>query len=178
MVDDNLAYQLPLNGGWKNPCLKTASWRKTPEVDMKKYAGIWLDHREAFVVSFTINRAFVDGNQEMIERIESDIERRVRLSGGSRSRKTPYGPQEISVDSKQEDRIKHQLRQYYKEILRRISDADQILIFGPGEAKIELKKEIEKSKQIAARIKKIESADKMTKRQIAAKVRTFFEPYL
>jgi hypothetical protein len=145
---------------------------------MKKYVGIWLDHREAFVVSFTKNQPFVDGNQEMIERIESDIERRVRLSGGSRSRKTPYGPQEISVDGKQEDRVKGQLRKYYHQIMQRISDADRILIFGPGEAKIELKKEIEKSKQLAARIKKIESADKMTKRQIAAKMRTFFEPYL
>jgi hypothetical protein len=147
-------------------------------VNLKKYAGVWLDHREAFIVSFTKNQPFVYGNQEMIERIESDIERRVRLSGGSRTRKTPYGPQDISVDSKQTDRIKLQLRQYYKEILRRISDADQILIFGPGEAKIELKKEIEKTKQLSARIKKIESADKMTKRQIVAKVRTFFEPYL
>jgi len=145
---------------------------------MKKYAGIWLDHREAFVVYLVKNQPFADENQEMIERIESDIERRVRLSGGSRSRKTPYGPQEISVDSKQEDRIKGQLRQYYKEILRRISDADQILIFGPGEAKIELKKEFEKSKEFAGKIKKIESADKMTQKQIAAKVRAFFKPYL
>ena len=145
---------------------------------MKKYAGIWLDHREAFVVYLVKNQPFADENQEMIERIESDIERRVRLSGGSRSRKTPYGPQDISVDGKQEDRIKHQLRRYYKEIVRRIRDADQILIFGPGEAKTELKKEIEKSKQLAGRINKIESADKMTKKQIAAKVRSFFEPYL
>ena len=144
---------------------------------MKKYAGIWLDHREAFVVSFTKNQPFVDGNQEMIERIESDMERRVRLSGGSRTRNTPYGPQDISVDSKQEDRIKRQLHEYYKEILRRISDADQILIFGPGEAKNELKKEIEKSKELARKLKKIESADKMTKRQITAKVRAFFKPY-
>ena len=67
---------------------------------MKKYVGIWLDHREAFVVYLVKNQPFADENQEMIERIESDIERRVRLSGGSRTRKTPYGPQEISVDSK------------------------------------------------------------------------------
>ena len=145
---------------------------------MKKYAGIWLDHREAVVVYLVKNQPFADGNQEMIERIESDIERRVRLSGGSRSRKTPYGPQEISVDSKQEDRIKAQLRKYYHQIIQRISDADRILIFGPGEAKIEFKKEIEKSKQLAARINKIESVDKMTTRQIAAKVRAFFKPYL
>jgi len=145
---------------------------------MKKYVGIWLDHREAFVVSLTKNQPFAEENYEMIERIESDIERRVRLSGGSRTRKTPYGPQEISVDSKQEDRFKLQLREYFKEILLRISDADRILIFGPGEAKIELKKEIEKSKRFANIIKKIESADKMTQRQIAAKVRAFFKPYL
>jgi len=145
---------------------------------MKKYVGIWLDHREAFVVSLVKNPLFADGNREMVERIESDIERRVRLSGGSRSRKTPYGPQEISVDSKQEDRIKGQLRQYYHQIMQRISDADRILIFGPGEAKIELKKEVEKSKEFASKIKKIESADKMTQRQIAAKVRAFFKPHL
>lgn len=145
---------------------------------MKKYVGIWLDHREAFVVSLVKDPLFDDENTERIERIESNIERRVRLSGGSRTRKTPYGPQEISVDSKQEDRIELQLREYYKEILRTVSDADRILIFGPGEAKIEVKKEIEKSKQLAARIKKIESADKMTERQIAAKVRSFFKPYM
>ena len=144
---------------------------------MKKCVGIWLDHREAIVVYLVKNQPFADGNQEMIERIESDIERRVRLSGGSRTRRTPYGPQEISVDSKQEDRFKLQILKYFKEIIKRISDADRILIFGPGEAKIELKKEIEKSKQLAGKIKQIESADKMTMRQIAAKTRTFFKPY-
>ena len=145
---------------------------------MKKYVGIWLDHREAFVVYLSNNQPFSAGNQEMIERIESDIERRVRLSGGSRSRKTPYGPQDISVDGKQEDRVKGQLQRYYQEIIKRISDADRILIFGPGEAKIELKKAIEKTKHLAGRIKKVESTDKMTIRQIAAKTREFFKPHL
>jgi hypothetical protein len=144
---------------------------------MKKYVGIWLDHREAFVVYLSNNQPFAAGNQEMIERIESDIERRVRLSGGSRSRKTPYGPQDISVDGKQENRVKSQLQRYYQEIIKRISDADRILIFGPGEAKIELKKAIEKTTQLAGRIKKVESTDKMTIRQIAAKTREFFKPH-
>ena len=145
---------------------------------MKKYVGIWLDQREAFVISLAKTRPFAEEIQEIMERIESNMERRVRLSGGSRSKKTPYGPQEISVDSKQEDRIKGQLRKYYQQIIRQVSDADRILIFGPGEAKIDLKKEIEKSKGLEGKIKKIESADKMTQRQIAAKVKTFFKPYL
>ena len=77
---------------------------------------------------------------ETIEKIESDIERKVRLSGGSRTAKKPYGPQQVSVDGKQEERIKHQLREYYQVIIRRIKDANKILIFGPGEAKTELQK--------------------------------------
>lgn len=145
---------------------------------MKKYLGLWLDHREAFLVYLLNNQPLTGGDQETIERIESDIERRVRLSGGSRSRKTPYGPQEISVDGKQEDRVKGQLRNYYQEIIKRISDADRILIFGPGEAKIELKKEIEKVRELAGKIQKIETADKMTIRQIAAKTRGFFKPHI
>ena len=144
---------------------------------MKKYVGIWLDRREAFIVSLTKEHTALTSNPEMIERIESDVERRVRLSGGSRTRRTPYGPQEISVDSKAEDRFKMQIRQYYRQIMLRLTDADRILIFGPGEAKVELKKEIEKSRDLAAKIKKVEAADKMTQKQIAAKVRAFFKPY-
>jgi hypothetical protein len=133
----------------------------------KNYAGLWIDHRQAVIVSIT-------DDAETIKRIDSDIERKVRLSGGSRTAKTPYGPQQVSVDGKQEERIKRQLRQYYRVILRRIQDANRILIFGPGEAKTELKKEMEKSRELAAKKITLEAADKMTERQIAARVRQFF----
>ena len=142
---------------------------------MKKYVGIWLDHRKAIIVYLLRNQPLSGENEEMVECLESEIERRVRLSGGSRSRKTPYGPQEVSVDSKQEDRIKRQLQIYYQEIIKRISDAERILIFGPGEAKRELNKEIEKNKQLSNKIKQIEPADKMTMKQVAAKARLFFK---
>ncbi|MGW8303922.1 MAG: hypothetical protein ACWGNO_17720, partial [Desulfobacterales bacterium] len=104
----------------------------------KNYAGLWIDHRQAVIVSIT-------DNGKTIKRIDSEIERKVRLSGGSRSAKTPYGPQQVSVDGKQQERINRQLRQYYQRIIQRIQDATKILILGPGEAKTELKKEMEKS---------------------------------
>jgi hypothetical protein len=132
----------------------------------KNYAGLWLDHRKAMIVSITD-----DG--ETIERVESNVERKVRLSGGSRTGKTPFGPQQVAVDGKQEARIKRQLRQYYQEIIRRIQDANQILIMGPGEAKTEIKKELQKSKEIALKKLSVEPADKMTEKQIRAKVRHF-----
>lgn len=133
----------------------------------KNYAGLWIDRRQAVIVSIT-------DEGETIEHIESNIERKVRLSGGSRTGKTPYGPQQVSVDGKQEARIKLQLRQYYQEIIRRIQDANQILILGPGEAKTELKKELEKSRALASGKMTLETAGKMTEKQIAARVRKFF----
>ena len=83
--------------------------------------------------------------QEKITHIESDIEGHLRLSGGSRS-STPYGPQEVASEKKIEERRKHHLRQYYRKVIQAIADVKKILIFGPGEAKMELKPEARKTK--------------------------------
>ena len=66
------------------------------------------------------------------------------------------------------------LKTYYDEVISYIRDAESILIFGPGEAKAELKKHMEKSKELSGRIVGIETVDKMTDRQIAAKIRKYF----
>jgi len=54
-----------------------------------------------------------------------------------------------------------------------IHQADSILIFGPGEAKSELQKRFE-HKNMKVRIISNETTDKMTDRQIAAKIRERF----
>ena len=54
-----------------------------------------------------------------------------------------------------------------------IRDAESIQIFGPGEAKGELEKRLE-HEGLKAHILAVEAADKMTDRQIAAKVRERF----
>ena len=54
-----------------------------------------------------------------------------------------------------------------------LRDAEAILIFGPGEAKGELKKLLVKNK-LGARIAGVETIGKMTGPQIAAKVRKCF----
>jgi hypothetical protein len=54
-----------------------------------------------------------------------------------------------------------------------IRDAESILIFGPGEAKGELEEHLERN-NLGGRIVGIETVDKMTDRQIAAKVRQYF----
>jgi hypothetical protein len=148
--------------------LKTEmKWRARMKAYQKNFAGLWIDRRKAVIVSITD-----DG--ETIERVDSNVERKVRLSGGSRTGKTPYGPQQVAVNGKQEARIKRQLRQYYQEVVRRVQDAHQILILGPGESKNEFKKEMQKSKEVMVKKISVETADKMTERQIAARVKNFF----
>lgn len=58
-------------------------------------------------------------------------------------------------------------------LIASIRDAESILIFGPGEAKGELKKRLEKN-DLGRYIVGIETMDKMTDHQIAAKVRERF----
>ena len=100
--------------------------------------------------------------------------RRVRPSGGSRSRKTPYGPQEAVAEGKIEKRYHQELRRYYRQIVEAVRSGDEFIILGPVEAKIELKKEAEADKSVVEKLVGIETVDKMTDRQIAAKVRKNF----
>jgi hypothetical protein len=150
------------------------STEKDWEEEMKKYIGIWVDHEKAFVASIIKDEEM---KKETIHCIESKVEGRVRLPGGSRYA-TPYGPQDVTYEKSIEERRKHHLRQYYQKIVRAIQGARKVLIFGPGEAKLELEKEIRKSKELAGKLVGVEAADKMTERQIAAKVRKCFFPDL
>lgn len=133
---------------------------------MKEYVGIWIDHKKAFIVSIV-------EDQVTISNIASNVDGHIRLSGGSRA-STPYGPQEGPSEGRREERRRQKLRQYYKKIIRIISDAEETFIFGPGEAKTELTKEMKKSKDLSSRIVGTETTDKMTEPQIKARVKEFF----
>ena len=65
------------------------------------------------------------------------------------------------------------LNSYYDEVIAVIRGADSIQILGPGEAKGELEKRLE-HEGLKAHILAIETADKMTDRQISAKVREHY----
>lgn len=133
---------------------------------MGKYTGLWIDHRKAVIVT-------IEGETDHIQTIESHTEGHFRIKGGSRS-STPYGPQQTVSESQREERSLHHLHNYYQAIIHAIRDTEKILIFGPGEAKTELEKEIRKSKELSPRITAVESADKMTETQIKGKVRGYF----
>jgi hypothetical protein len=130
---------------------------------MGKKIGLWVDHAHANFVTI------VDGDIHT-STMNSNVESRYRLSGGARS-KVPYGPQDVASEGKAEDRRSHQLHHYYSDIITFIKDAEKIYICGPGEAKIELNKEIKKRKDFKGIILAVDTADKMTKNQLVAKIK-------
>ncbi len=125
---------------------------------MKRQVGLWIDHRQAVIVT-------VANEGEEIKRITSNMEKHVRFASGS--------SEDGSAEDIRDRQFENHLNRYYDDVITVIRDADSIQIFGPGEAKGELKKRLE-SKELGGRIINIETVDKMTDRQIAAKVRQRF----
>lgn len=123
---------------------------------MKMELGLWIDHKEALIASATKNSE--------VKRIVSDIEKHVRFAGGAAS---------TTEEDIRDRRFDNHLQKYYDEVIAYIHDADSILILGPGEAKIELKKRLE-AQHLGDHIVGIETFDKMSEQQIAAKVRERF----
>ncbi len=123
---------------------------------MKKQAGLWIDHRKAVIV-------IVADEGEEIKEIASNMEKHVRFTGGTSS--------EVGSTEDMRDReFGNHLNAYYDRVIAVLRDADSIQIFGPGEAKGELRRRLE-HKGLRGHVLAIETVDKMTDRQIAAKVR-------
>jgi stalled ribosome rescue protein Dom34 len=127
-------------------------------------AGLWIDHRKAVIV-------MVSDEGDATSVVESNVERHVRYSGGAHSGKSHESQPETGEDTR-ERHFAGQLSKYYDEVIAHIRDAESILIIGPGEAKGELKTRLEHG-GLGARIVGVETVDKMTDRQIAARVREY-----
>jgi hypothetical protein len=127
--------------------------------------GIWIDHRQATIVE-------LHGEKDLVRVIESDVEKHVRLAGGSRSA-TPWGPQDVAKEQTRDRKFEHHLNRYYDQVIEALREAEAIFLCGPGEAKTELSKRMEKS-GLNERVIAVETVDKLTERQLAARVRAAF----
>ena len=132
---------------------------------MKRIAGLWIDHRKALIVVVT------DEGEE-VKLIVSKVEKQLRRSGDS-PLKGSFESLRVPADDSRERKLTGDLGIYYDAVVAGIRDSDSILIFGPGEAKGELKNRLTRDK-LGERIVLIEAVDKMTDRQVAAKVRKYF----
>ncbi len=133
---------------------------------MKREVGIWIDHTKAVIVT-------VMGEKEETRQVRSNIEKHVHFSGGSRASPL-YGTSSIPGESKQDRKYANYLSSYYDGVVSLLRQADSIWIFGPGDAKEELEKHLQRD-QLQQRLVGIETVDKLSDRQIAAKVRQHYQ---
>lgn len=132
---------------------------------MKKELGLWIDHQKTVIVT-------IENEVEVIREVRSNVEKHVRFSGRAHS-KVPQVSQESTAEDIRDRHFGDQLGKYYDGVISLIRGADSIWIFGPGEAKGELEKRL-KHEELGARVVGIETVDKMTDNQIAAKVRDHY----
>jgi hypothetical protein len=92
------------------------------------------------------------------------MEKHVRFSSGE---------EQSAAEDTRDRRFTNHLNQFFQKVIEQIRAAEAIFIFGPGEAKGELVKRLE-SENLGGRVVRVESADKLTEGQIAAKVREHF----
>lgn len=135
---------------------------------MKNQTGIWLDFKDAYIVTFD------EGGNATEKHIRSEVTHPA-TKGGARS-KSPWGPQFSPPDRKDLERAKHEEHHYFLQILEAVNaETEEIVIFGPAEAKLGLKKEIEGIKHYKPKLLGSFPADYLTQNQIVALVRDFFQ---
>ncbi|MFA6561163.1 MAG: hypothetical protein WCV00_04585 [Verrucomicrobiia bacterium] len=132
---------------------------------MKTRAGLWIDHRKAVIV-------LISGEKEETKIIQSNVERQPGRVAGVRSTAS-HEAQQLQADDSRDREFTYHLQRYYDQVIAVIRDADGILIFGPGEAKGELRKRLEHDKP-SGRVLAVETNDKMTDHEIAEKIRERF----
>ncbi|WP_349350947.1 hypothetical protein [Flagellimonas sp. MMG031] len=131
-----------------------------------KQIGIWLDKQEANVV-------VLNNGKESMFTIPSELDF-FNPKGGARS-KTKWGPQDVVQDSKYLEREKHQLKKYFDTLAKKVSDADELAIFGPAETPDKFTDALKsRHSALAGKIKLTETADSMTENQFKALVKRSF----
>ena len=125
---------------------------------MTKETGIWIDHRKAVIVTLT-------GGELETKQIQSNMEKHARFSSGS--------SEDRSAEDMRDRQFANRLNSFYDAVIEALLNVESILVMGPGEAKGELVKRLEREK-FGGRIVGLETVDKMTDLQIAEKIRQYF----
>lgn len=124
----------------------------------EKKLGIWMDHSIAHVMEFTPNLV---ENKIVVSKPLHDSKEQSLLKG------------ESNVHIKEQ----HQQAEYYKKLGEVIKNYDNVILFGPTDAKVELLNVL-RADNLFAKIKiETKQTDKMTENQNHAFVKEYFSKH-
>jgi hypothetical protein len=136
---------------------------------MKKQTGIWLDFKQAFIIELIGEAA------PIVHKVLSEVDTS-HLKGGSRTGGTPWGPMMNVSESAHLERRKLQEKQYFEKLMEAVQDTDELVVFGPGEAKEGLLKTVkEHNGPFHPHLRAVNTAGFLTPNQKIAYVREFFK---
>jgi hypothetical protein len=120
-----------------------------------KKLGIWMDHASAHLMEFTIDPI-------KTRTIESEFTPEVRQLSLHRG------------EDRMHQKEQHHQGEYYEKIGEIIKQYEEVVLFGPTDAKVELFNFLIKSQSLGKTKIKVEHADKMTENQQHAFVKKYF----
>ena len=126
---------------------------------IEKSLGIWMDHHNANLMEFTID----------------PIETTTIVSKFTHQEKEQTLGRSENLMHKKEQ---HEEADYYKELGEIISNYNDVILFGPTDAKIELLNTLRKDHRFAGIVIEIKPADKLTENQQHAFVKDYFSSRL
>lgn len=127
--------------------------------------GIWIDHRKAVITELAPDGA-------RITVVESQVEKHPER-GGDSPLKGRYEAQQVPADDRRQRTLTGALNRYYDAVLAVLPHQEGLFLFGPGEAKGELHRRLDRNRPKAGVLAE-ETADKMSDKQIIASVREHF----
>jgi hypothetical protein len=130
-------------------------------------AGIWLDQKEALIIT-QFNNSITK------ELIISEIETRERIPGEKKIYGR-FGDQYLNDEKSKENKINDLTNRYLNNILDQLKKVDEVLLFGPAQTKIKLEKLILNDKSLSSKLKSVQTANNMTENQKVAFVKKYFK---
>lgn len=129
--------------------------------------GIWIDQKEANLITLTKNDVYS-------KTIYSDIETRVRIDG-EKKQFGRFGDQFLVDEKGKENKLKEYTQKYLLRVLKELSSADEILLFGPAQTKFKLEKLISSQPELAVKHKETKTSENMTHNQKLAYVKDYYK---
>ncbi|PRY86941.1 hypothetical protein [Mongoliibacter ruber] len=136
-----------------------------------KQIGLWIDFNKAHIIGYQ------DGSVEILETVESPVESLRRQDGeGNDSTKFTSNNNHTSNNEYRKNNIsQNELKEYFKILESKLQPFDDILIFGPGTAREQIKNRLREIKSFDSKWISVQKSDKLTDNQLLAFVRDFYK---